>query len=69
MVRLRPDGTPVTGSFVCRYFAGEIIGSVLELEPRRWRRPKRISPASQQDRVKGYRAKYKKYDWTGMLEK
>ncbi|KAJ3519369.1 hypothetical protein NMY22_g13240 [Coprinellus aureogranulatus] len=50
------------------YFAGEIIGGVLELEPRRWRRPKRISPASNKDRVESFRAKYRKYDWTGMLE-
>ncbi|KAF6757552.1 CwfJ C-terminus 1-domain-containing protein-like protein [Ephemerocybe angulata] len=49
------------------YFAGEIIGSVLELEARRWRRPKRVSPASNKDRVEGFQAKYKAFDWTGML--
>ncbi|KAF7297774.1 Complexed with Cdc5 protein cwf19 [Mycena kentingensis (nom. inval.)] len=52
-----------------RYFAGEIVGNVLELEPRKWRRPKRIDFHSNKERVAGFRKKYDKFDWTGMLGK
>lgn len=50
-----------------RYFAGEIIGNVLELEPRKWRRPKRIDFRSNKERVAGFKKKYDKFDWTGMI--
>jgi hypothetical protein len=49
------------------YFAGEIIGNVLELEPRRWRRPRRIDFRSNRDRVAQFRKSYDKFDWTGMI--
>ncbi|KAG6841263.1 hypothetical protein C0991_000403 [Blastosporella zonata] len=49
------------------YFAGEIIGGVLELEPRRWRRPKRIEVRANKDRVLQFKKKYDKFDWTGMI--
>ncbi|KAI6147355.1 CwfJ C-terminus 1-domain-containing protein-like protein [Pisolithus tinctorius] len=42
-------------------FAGEIIGNVMDVEPRRWRRPRR-------DRF-SFRKKYDKFDWTGMIGK
>ncbi|KAJ7644275.1 CwfJ C-terminus 1-domain-containing protein-like protein [Roridomyces roridus] len=51
------------------YFAGEIIGNVLELEPRKWRRPKRIDFWSNKERVSQFRKKYDKFDWTGMIGK
>ncbi|KAJ7758575.1 CwfJ C-terminus 1-domain-containing protein-like protein [Mycena maculata] len=50
-----------------RYFAGEIIGNVLELEPRKWRRPKRIDFRSNKERVAEFKKKYDKFDWTGMI--
>ncbi|KAF7365385.1 Complexed with Cdc5 protein cwf19 [Mycena venus] len=50
-----------------RYFAGEIIGNVLELEPRKWRRPKRIDFRSNKERVLAFKKKYDKFDWTGMI--
>ncbi|KAJ7645525.1 CwfJ C-terminus 1-domain-containing protein-like protein [Mycena polygramma] len=50
-----------------RYFAGEIIGNVLELEPRKWRRPKRIDFRSNKERVSEFKKKYDKFDWTGMI--
>ncbi|KAJ6584817.1 CwfJ C-terminus 1-domain-containing protein-like protein [Mycena capillaripes] len=50
-----------------RYFAGEIIGNVLELEPRKWRRPKRIDFRSNKERVVEFKKKYDKFDWTGMI--
>ncbi|KAJ7202788.1 CwfJ C-terminus 1-domain-containing protein-like protein [Mycena pura] len=52
-----------------RYFAGEIIGNVLELEPRKWRRPKRIDSWSNKERVAQFKKKYDKFDWTGMIGK
>ncbi|KAF8208746.1 CwfJ C-terminus 1-domain-containing protein-like protein [Mycena galopus ATCC 62051] len=50
-----------------KYFAGEIIGNVLELEPRKWRRPKRIDFRSNKERVVDFKKKYDKFDWTGMI--
>ncbi|TFK20597.1 hypothetical protein FA15DRAFT_116939 [Coprinopsis marcescibilis] len=49
------------------YFAAEIVGNVLEVEPRKWRKPKRLPFSSNHSRVSGFRAKYEKYDWTGMI--
>lgn len=49
------------------YFAGEIIGNVLELETRRWRMPKRIDFRSNKERVAQFKKKYDKFDWTGMI--
>ncbi|CDO76102.1 hypothetical protein BN946_scf184649.g28 [Trametes cinnabarina] len=52
-----------------RWFAAEIIGNLLDLEPRRWRRPRRIEFWQNKDRVKKFKQKYDKYDWTGMIER
>lgn len=49
------------------YFAGEIIGNILEIEPRRWRRPRRIEARSNAERVIEFKKKYDKFDWTGMI--
>lgn len=38
-----------------RYFAAEIIGNVLELEPRLWRRPRRMDKRQNDERVKQFR--------------
>lgn len=45
-----------------RYFASEIIGSLLDLEPRKWRHPKRV----QQDPSK-LGNQFHPYDWTLQL--
>ncbi|OAX33380.1 hypothetical protein K503DRAFT_838391 [Rhizopogon vinicolor AM-OR11-026] len=50
-----------------RYFAGEIIGNVLDLEPRQWMRPRRIDYRHSKDRIQRLKKKYEKYDWTGMI--
>lgn len=50
-----------------RYFAAEIIGNVLELEPRKWRRPKKADLRLNKSRVDKFNQKYAKYDWTGMM--
>jgi hypothetical protein len=50
-----------------RYFAAEIIGNILELEPRRWRRPRREDLRMNEKRVQVFREKFDKFDWTKML--
>lgn len=39
----------------------------MEVEARRWRRPRRIDFRSNAERVKAFRMKYDKFDWTGMI--
>ncbi|KAI0770353.1 CwfJ C-terminus 1-domain-containing protein-like protein [Fomes fomentarius] len=52
-----------------RWFAAEIIGNLLEVEPRRWRRPRRIEFVQNKERTKKFKRKYDKFDWTGMIER
>ncbi|KAI0372225.1 hypothetical protein BV20DRAFT_964344 [Pilatotrama ljubarskyi] len=52
-----------------RWFAAEIIGNLLDVEPRRWRRPRRIEFWQNKERVKKFKEKYDKFDWTGMIER
>ena len=62
----RPQHLRFTFHF-CRYFAAEIIGNVLELEPRKWRRPKKADLRLNKSRVDKFNQKYAKHDWTGMI--
>ena len=55
--------------FFYRYFAGEIIGNVLEIEPRVWRHPRRIDSHHNKARVAKFKALYEKFDWTNMIGK
>lgn len=55
------------GGEYTRYFAQEIIGNLLSLEPRAWRRPKRIPFSENTARVSAFRKLYASYDWTGAL--
>ncbi|EGG02079.1 uncharacterized protein MELLADRAFT_78862 [Melampsora larici-populina 98AG31] len=52
-----------------RYFAAEIIGNLLDLEPRKWRKPKRLAYHVHQKQVLKFKDElgYSKYDWTGLL--
>ncbi|KAH9818598.1 CwfJ C-terminus 1-domain-containing protein-like protein [Melampsora americana] len=52
-----------------RYFAAEIIGNLLDLEPRKWRKPKRLANHVHQKEVQKFQDQlgYSKYDWTGLL--
>ncbi|KAI9462196.1 CwfJ C-terminus 1-domain-containing protein-like protein [Boletus coccyginus] len=52
-----------------KYFAGEIIGNVMDVEPRRWRRPRRMDRRHYKDRIGDFQRKYDKYDWTGLIGK
>ena len=49
------------------YFAGEIIGNLLDIEPRKWRRPKRLGSNRNTERAGELKRKYAKFDWTGMI--
>ncbi|KAI0086588.1 CwfJ C-terminus 1-domain-containing protein-like protein [Irpex rosettiformis] len=62
------EGAKGSGEFP-RYFATEIIGSVLELEPRRWRHPRKMDFRQNRDRVEKFKKQYSQYDWTDMLQK
>jgi hypothetical protein len=50
-----------------RWFGSEVIGNLLDLEPRRWRKPKWIDPGQDAARVKQFRKAYDQHDWTKML--
>ncbi|KAH9936259.1 CwfJ C-terminus 1-domain-containing protein-like protein [Fomitopsis serialis] len=60
------DGEKGGGEFP-RYFAGEIVGNLLDLEPRIWRHPRRVDSYQNKQRVAKFKQKYDKYDWTGMI--
>jgi hypothetical protein len=55
--------------WIFSYFAAEIIGNVLDLEPRRWRRPRKMELRNNKERVADFLKKYSAYDWTGMIGK
>ncbi|GAA5979489.1 hypothetical protein JCM5350_003922, partial [Sporobolomyces pararoseus] len=55
------------GGEFTRYFAQEIIGNLLDLPPRAWRKPKRLDRRDNGKRIEAFRKKYDKYDWTKML--
>ncbi|WVQ93714.1 hypothetical protein IAU59_000791 [Kwoniella sp. CBS 9459] len=47
-----------------RYFASEVIGNVLGLEPRKWRRPKKMDYALNQDRARRLGQQFQPFNWT-----
>ncbi|KAI0036473.1 CwfJ C-terminus 1-domain-containing protein-like protein [Vararia minispora EC-137] len=52
------------------YFAAEIIGNVLEIEPPgKWRRPRRLNFSQNKDRVARFKKMYDQFDWTRLLKK
>lgn len=50
------------------YFAAEVVGNVLDLEPRRWRKPRRMASHEQQKRLNDFRKRWEPFDWTKMLD-
>ena len=42
---------------------------MLDVEPRRWRRPKRMDFRFNKERVSEFRKKYEKFDWTHLIGK
>lgn len=62
--------TPLFIGLTCaRYFAGEIVGNLLELEPRRWRHPRRLDFGRNKERVTNFRKRFDRFDWTGLIER
>lgn len=51
-----------------RYFAQEIIGNMLGLEPRKWRKPRRADPALNQARKAKLGNKFQPFNWTLQLQ-
>ncbi|OCF45127.1 cell cycle control protein cwf19 [Kwoniella heveanensis CBS 569] len=47
-----------------RYFASEVIGNVLGLEPRKWRRPRKMDYALNQDRARKLGQQFQPFNWT-----
>ncbi|EIW68951.1 hypothetical protein TREMEDRAFT_68880 [Tremella mesenterica DSM 1558] len=50
------------------YFASEIIGNLLELEPRKWRNPRKIDFVLNKQRAKELGTWFQPYNWTTQLE-
>lgn len=50
-----------------KWFAAEIIGNILDLEPRLWRKPRWIDRGQNKSRVAAFKKQYDAYDWTKML--
>ena len=50
------------------YFAAEVVGNVLDLEPRRWRKPRRMQAHEQKQRLHDFKKEWEPFDWTKMLD-
>lgn len=64
---MSPARSPADCAALRRWFAQEIIGNMLDLEPRRWRKPRRVDFRQNKDRVAKFRAAYDRFDWTKLL--
>jgi hypothetical protein len=51
-----------------RYFAHEIIGNLLGLEARKWRKPRRLDPQTNQARKAKLGNAFQPYNWTLQLD-
>ncbi|CAG8595164.1 12615_t:CDS:2 [Racocetra fulgida] len=51
-----------------RWFGKEIVAGVCDLPPDVWRRPKKQNPRDNSTRVSEFMKKWKKWDWTTILE-
>ncbi|GAA5983741.1 hypothetical protein JCM11641_001740 [Rhodosporidiobolus odoratus] len=49
------------------YFAQEVIGNLLHLPPKAWRKPRRVDRRDNSERVEQFRKEYDKFDWTKAL--
>ncbi|WVQ86961.1 hypothetical protein IAS59_000680 [Cryptococcus gattii] len=47
-----------------RYFAQEVIGNILGLEPRKWRRPRKMDVALNKERARKLGTLFQPYNWT-----
>lgn len=51
-----------------RYFAAEIIGNILNLEPRKWLRPRKIDASLNKERARALGTQFQPYNWTVELQ-
>jgi hypothetical protein len=51
-----------------RYFAAEIIGNLLDLEPIKWRKPKKLDYGLNQQRAAKLGQWFQPYNWTTQLQ-
>ncbi|KAK4685655.1 CWF19-like protein 2, partial [Tremellales sp. Uapishka_1] len=51
-----------------RNFAAEVIGNVLGLEPRLWRKPRRLETGMNKERARRLGEKFQPYNWTVQLQ-
>ncbi|CAO1638457.1 unnamed protein product [Sympodiomycopsis kandeliae] len=50
-----------------RYFAAEVIGGLLDIEPRMWMRPRRVDHKRGAEMLAKYKKEWDPFDWTKML--
>jgi hypothetical protein len=50
------------------WFGKEIIAGMLDLDPQRWRKPRRIEYSAAQARLAEFKKLYEPFDWTKMLD-
>ncbi|KAH6576764.1 hypothetical protein BASA62_001215 [Batrachochytrium salamandrivorans] len=50
------------------WFGREVLASVLDLPPDRWRKPRRAPPNESGQRLARFRAKWSAFDWTKLLD-
>ncbi|CAD6900387.1 unnamed protein product [Tilletia controversa] len=62
------EETGTSGGDFPHYFAAEIIGTLLDLEPRRWRKPRRLHTDQATERIQGFKKRWQPFDWTRMLD-
>jgi Protein similar to CwfJ C-terminus 2/Protein similar to CwfJ C-terminus 1 len=65
---LTQDGLSGEKAEFPQWFAGEIIGTLLDYEPKRWRRPRKLQSDESQNLLKTFRSQWIPYDWTRMLD-
>lgn len=53
---------------MARYFAAEIIGNLLDLEPIKWRKPKKLDYGLNQQRAAKLGQWFQPYNWTTQLQ-
>lgn len=57
------------GSDFPRWFAAEVVGNLLEYEPRQWRKPRRLHSAAERgDQLARFKATWQQYDWTPLIQ-
>ena len=50
------------------WFGKEILAGICDLPPNVWRKPKKLSPRDNPNRIQEFMKKWEKWDWTKMLQ-